>query len=705
MAKTTKLVGYGISFDMKLVGGAKTADDFQKAAKSVQKSLNASENAVKQYQLKQDQLNQALKKGAITKKQYDQAMTTLAYREQRRVERLEKERRAVMGLDRQESTLERNRRNRARMAGMAASGASGLGLGGRAAGAARFLGGAIGLGPEAAMLGLGFGSVSLIKESVQAYADLETQVVGLQSLFGKGLGGTLVSEFRELAKTTVLTNSQLIENARTWASYGLTTDNLTDRLKRLGTVAGGNSDKFRSLTLAFAQVNAQGKLMGQEKNQLINAGFSLQAVADAAGISMDNFADAMKNGEITAEHLNEALVKITSEGGLFHNFLEAQAEAINGKMIKLKSAYEEFLQTLGEAEKGPAGALLDKMIYAAELFTNLAEHFGGKPIFPFSELAGEAIPSSAALKKVGTAARVDVGGQIQGFQALDILRAFRIGIPQEFFNLEESGPYAMDQSSIDAPYGFKAVPRIHPVLAKQMEEESIRIKKRDALAEELNEHFKRYMENVMLAEEGRRARTGTSSISHYEQQNLISEAERIAEDFGYAARETFEKVFPEVFDKEFAEKFIGPPEKSASDRAREESEQDDARRRQMDTLYNMEVEAAEKKRRKEFELLEEQFKEREKALAESLAIEKKLAQGPSQRDAMFTGGSVEEFMFLRRQTQENETARAVKEAEEKAARQREQIEADRKAAQEDMKSFLTDLVTNQLPQQMDKPGN
>ena len=72
---------------------------------------------------------------------------------------------------------------------------------------------------------------------------------------------------------------------------------------------------------------------------------------------------------------------------------------------------------------------------------------------------------------------------------------------------------------------------------------------------------------------------------------------------------------------------------------------------------------------------------------------------------MFTGGSVEEFMFLRRQTQENETARAVKEAEEKAARQREQIEIERKAAQESFKGWLEDLVNNQLPRALDKPGN
>jgi tape measure domain-containing protein len=702
MAKTTKLVGYGISFDMELVGGVKTADDFRKAAKSVQKSLNASENAVRQYEIKQEQLNQALQKGAITKKQYDQAMTTLAFREQRRVERLEKERRAVLGLDKQESILAKNRQNRARMAGMAAAGVSELGLGGRAAGAARFLGGAAGLGGAATGLGLGFAGIAVIQQSVKAFADLEAKVAGLKSLFGESLGEPLTNQFRNLAKTTILTNNQLIENAKTWASYGLTTDGLTDRLKRLGTVAGGNSEKFRSLTIAFAQVNAQGKLMGQEKNQLINAGFSLQAVADAAGISMENFADAMKNGEITAEHLNEALIKVTSEGGLFAGYLEKQAETINGKMTILTSTWEEFLQTLGEAERGPAGFFLDKMILAAETLKTSAEYFSGKNIFPFSTPAGKAIPGSSALGAAGSQAQVDVGGLPEGFGLLDILSF--MGINSRMLGLKPTGPYATGES-VDAPSGFRALPSIDPTIAKNVQEANDALKEQDVIQGKLNEQFKRYMENVMLAESGRRARTGSVAISQYEQQELINEAKRIAETFGDAARMTFQKVFPEVFDKEFSDKFVGPMEKSAFDRAKEESEQNDARRRQMDTLYNMEVEAAEKKRRKEFELLEQQFKERERTVAESLAIEKKLAQGPSQRDAMFTGGSVEEFMFLRRQTQENETARAVKEAEEKAARQREQIEADRKAAQEDMKSFLTDLVTNQLPQQMDKPGN
>ncbi len=682
MAKTTKLVGYGISFDMELVGGVKTANDFEKAAKSVQKSLNASENAVKQYQLKQEQLNQALQKGAITKKQYDQAMTTLAFREQRRVERLEKERRAVLGLDKQESILARNRQNRARMAGMAAAGVSGLGLGGRAAGAARFLGGAAGLGGAATGLGLGFAGLAAIQQSVKAFADLEAKVASLKSLFGESLGEQLTNQFRNLAKTTILTNNQLIENAKTWASYGLTTEGLTDRLKRLGTVAGGNSEKFRALTIAFAQVNAQGKLMGQEKNQLINAGFSLQAVADAAGISMENFADAMKNGEIRAEHLNEALIKVTSEGGLFAGYLEKQAETINGKMTILTSTWEEFLQTLGEAERGPAGFFLDKMILAAETLKTSAEYFSGKNIFPFSTSAGKAIPGSAALGAAGASAQVDVGGLPKGFELLDILSF--MGINSRMLGLTPTGPYPTGES-IDAPSGFRALPSIDPTIAKNVQEANDALKEQDVIQGKLNEQFKRYMENVMLAESGRRARTGSVAISHYEQQELINEAKRIAETFGDAARMTFQKAFPEVFDKGFSERFVGPMEATAIDIKKMQEEKEKILLQKEEALLNAKMKHAKTLFDRENERLDAEEKEVEEQLRKNRALAK-APQGVS-----FRGGSVEEFQFLRQMTQRSEEAQAIREAAAKAEAQRDRINGERKAAEQRRDDLMTDM--------------
>ena len=49
----------------------------------------------------------------------------------------------------------------------------------------------------------------------------------------------------------------------------------------------GNNEKFSSMTLAFAQMSAAGRLMGQDLNQMINAGFNpLQVISEKTGKSI-----------------------------------------------------------------------------------------------------------------------------------------------------------------------------------------------------------------------------------------------------------------------------------------------------------------------------------------------------------------------------------------------------------------------------------
>ena len=666
-------IGVGVAIQMDVVGGAKAANDMKRASDSIDRSLNKVRNAVTDHENKLAELNRRYKAGAVSKKEYEAIFNRLKSQESKRIERLEKERRAVQGLDQQESLLAKKRQQRARMAGMAASGVSGLGMGGRAAGAARFLGGAAGLGAGAAAMGLGFGVTSLVKESIEAFADLETQVTALKSLFGEGLCEKLQVQFRNLAKTTILTNNQLIENAKTWASYGLTTEGLTDRLKRLGTVAGGNSEKFRALTIAFAQVNAQGKLMGQEKNQLINAGMSLQSVADAAGISMDNFAEAMKNGEIKAEHLNEALVNITSEGGLFADFLEKQAETINGKLTVLRASWEEFLQALGESEKGPASKFIDKLIAASKFAKQAADAWARAsgtfvpgvpdPVTGIQGFEQAGFPTgSQALKEMGGAAGVDLPVLFtRGGKRIDLsdpqyrdLRSQLVRTPQGMSPSDPRYPGMQEQNEA----------------ARRRQEAQKRVD--DALEQEAKERLRkrREIEQTILDD--------LSSNWDLTQQKFANALSNITEE-----SPVFEKameLFASRFFKAGGEGFVGPmPADRAIEEgvARKKQQLLDAAQFEID-VAEQEIENANQRHKLEMEML----KIKEKEVAQALAMDKKIAAGPQQKDAMFTGGSVEEFMFLRRQTQINETAKAVKEAEDRAAEQRRQIEADRKAADE-----------------------
>ena len=377
MARKQPIIRYGISLGIDTTDMARGAREANKVTRRLNRDIGKAEAANREYQHSLVTLKTALKEGAISKKVYNAELQKELERRNRlngvtraRKLQMQREADAQRKLNKQKREEERQskrleaqltRENAVRakraqmMGGGLAGGFSAMGMGGPAAGAARFAGnfgamsglglaatGAIGIGGAGMM-----GTYNVIKKSIDVYADLEAKLVDLKVLFGEDKGESLGAQFKALAKNTALTTSQLVTNAKTWASYGLTADGITKRLERLGTVAGGNTEKFKALTIAFAQVNAQGKLMGQEKNQLINAGFSLSEVAKVAGVEMSDFAKAMEDGAITAEHVNQALVNMTEEGGLFAGLLEEKAKTLEGQATIIASKWEEAYQSMG----------------------------------------------------------------------------------------------------------------------------------------------------------------------------------------------------------------------------------------------------------------------------------------------------------------------------------------------------------------------
>ena len=251
-----------------------------------------------------------------------------------------------------------SRMNLANVGGAAASmfGGKGGAAVGRGIGIGAMAGGATGLA-----LGVGFAGSAVVGKMMQEFGDLQEAATDLKVFLGEDFGEEAANAFRKIARESSLTTAGLIKNARVWASYGLETENIVDIVHRLGIAAGGEAAAFDNLTRAFAQVNAAGKLMGQEKNQLINAGFSLKIIADEAGVSMTNFAKAMEQGLITAEHVNNALIKATDRGGLYFGRLEKKAQTLNGQMDLLANNFNDLFANLGESQSGFFSSVLNKL--------------------------------------------------------------------------------------------------------------------------------------------------------------------------------------------------------------------------------------------------------------------------------------------------------------------------------------------------------
>ena len=72
--------------------------------------------------------------------------------------------------------------------------------------------------------------------------------------------------------------NDLAGGAQTMLAFNIEAEKVIPILKQIGDISMGDRDRFNSLVLAFSQMSATGKLMGQDLLQMINAGFNPLAI-------------------------------------------------------------------------------------------------------------------------------------------------------------------------------------------------------------------------------------------------------------------------------------------------------------------------------------------------------------------------------------------------------------------------------------------
>jgi tape measure domain-containing protein len=190
----------------------------------------------------------------------------------------------------------------------------------------------------AGLTGAGIAAVAFAKSSSDAASGMET----LETQFGVLLKSTdaaksMIEEFREEAIKSPLSVEDYAKAGKTLLAFGMSSEKVMPSLKALGDVSMGNAERFESLSLAFAQTQAAGRLMGQEVLQFVNAGFNpLQQIAQKTGRSMKDLKKDMEDGKISAAMVADAFADATKEGGLFFGALEKGAGTTEGKIAKLK---------------------------------------------------------------------------------------------------------------------------------------------------------------------------------------------------------------------------------------------------------------------------------------------------------------------------------------------------------------------------------
>ena len=156
-----------------------------------------------------------------------------------------------------------------------------------------------------------------------------------------------LDDLRTFADATPFDLTQLTKPLTTLLNYQVPLEQAKEMLHRLGDISGGSSEKLESLALVFGQVSSNGKLMGQDLLQFINAGFNpLLYISKATGESMEELRDRMSKGGISINEVAGAIRKATSEGGQFNGMLQEQSKTIAGRLSTLQGNFRSFVEDL-----------------------------------------------------------------------------------------------------------------------------------------------------------------------------------------------------------------------------------------------------------------------------------------------------------------------------------------------------------------------
>lgn len=184
-------------------------------------------------------------------------------------------------------------------------------------------------------------------------SEMESLHVSFKTLAGEQMGNELFEQLKDYELRTPMIMQDLASGAQTMLAFNIPAQDVMEHLKAIGDISMGDSEKFKSLTLAFSQMSATGKLMGQDLLQMINAGFNpLQVISEQTGKSIGQLKEEMEKGAITTKMVQDAFHAAASEGGQFNGMLEAQSKTLKGAISNLEGAWQYMLNDIGEAQEG-----------------------------------------------------------------------------------------------------------------------------------------------------------------------------------------------------------------------------------------------------------------------------------------------------------------------------------------------------------------
>jgi tape measure domain-containing protein len=207
-----------------------------------------------------------------------------------------------------------------------------------------------GIAAAVGKLAIAFAGIQAIKFVFAKTAELESQARSLQVLTGSAeKAGRIIKELQQLGAVTPFTSTELIDSAKRLQAFGVEADKVVETTKRLADVSGATGAELSGLVTAYGQVQAKGRLQGEELLQFQERGVALQTeLRKMYGMTGEEFQKALSKGQVSAKAVEVALQNLTNTGGKYANGAIAQSDTLNGRLSTLQDNVDGVAREVGK---------------------------------------------------------------------------------------------------------------------------------------------------------------------------------------------------------------------------------------------------------------------------------------------------------------------------------------------------------------------
>ena len=221
-----------------------------------------------------------------------------------------------------------------------------------------------GIAAAATKLAVALGGIQAARFVFAKTAELESQSRSLAILAGSAQkAGQIIKELQDLGAITPFTSTELIDSAKRLQAFGVEADKVVETTRRLADASGATGAELSGLVTAYGQVQAKGRLQGEELLQFQERGIALQEeLRKMYGMTGEEFQKALSKGQVSAKAVEVALANLTSTGGKYANGAIAQSDTLQGRLSTLQDGIDALARRIGQALTPALKAIFNQAI-------------------------------------------------------------------------------------------------------------------------------------------------------------------------------------------------------------------------------------------------------------------------------------------------------------------------------------------------------